>query len=703
MMQPDRTVQTDASQMQRFALLIGALMLAAAVALSWLGASAIASYLENGTERAVRQVLDERGHDWVSLQVDGLKVRLAGEAPSEAARFNALSAAGSVVAARRIEDAMTVRPADGLKPPRFSIELLRNDSGISLIGLVPEASSHDSIIAALRRLDPAAEIADMLDTTTHPVPPGWQEALDFALKALGDLPRSKITVRPGEVRIAAITDSPEQRTRTEQALQQARPEGVKLVLDISAPRPVIAPFSLRLLMDEKGVRFDSCSADTEQARARILAAARAAGLSGPADCAIGLGAPSPRWAEAVERAIQALAALGGGSLTFSDADITLIARPGTPQDLFDREVRAMEKDLPDVFSVQAVLPPLPVVEGKAVAAEAAELMVTLSPEGLVQMRGRMRDERSRMAAVTLARALFGSDNVHDTTRVDPNLPEGWVKPVLAGLQALAELHHGLLEVTPGKLDLRGETARPDTRTRITQMLSESLKGNVAYAIDVVYRKELDHTPVPPTPEECVNRINAILKEHRITFKPSSSRIDAESMATVEKIAEAMKGCEHVRMEIGGHTDSQGRESMNLALSQARAEAVLDALLQLDVLTTNLTAKGYGESRPIADNKTEEGRRANRRIEFRLIGNEPDKAPGSAPETPSGNGGKDKAGQNAKAGNGAAEPHDDSAPGTAAPGAEFQGSDADLDLESNHAASDAVKKKPTHTEVPDGQE
>ena len=73
------------------------------------------------------------------------------------------------------------------------------------------------------------------------------------------------------------------------------------------------------------------------------------------------------------------------------------------------------------------------------------------------------------------------------------------------------------------------------------------------------------------------------------------------------------------MEIGGHTDSQGREAMNLTLSQARAEAVLDTLLSLEVLTTNLTAKGYGESAPIADNGTEEGRQANRRIEFTLMG------------------------------------------------------------------------------------
>jgi len=71
------------------------------------------------------------------------------------------------------------------------------------------------------------------------------------------------------------------------------------------------------------------------------------------------------------------------------------------------------------------------------------------------------------------------------------------------------------------------------------------------------------------------------------------------------------------MEIGGHTDSQGREEMNLGLSQSRADAVLNGLLARGVLVTNLTARGYGENRPIADNDSEDGRELNRRIEFRL--------------------------------------------------------------------------------------
>ena len=118
----------------------------------------------------------------------------------------------------------------------------------------------------------------------------------------------------------------------------------------------------------------------------------------------------------------------------------------------------------------------------------------------------------------------------------------------------------------------------------------------------------------------MRRIDLILESRKITFAPGSTDVEGEAGDVVDQIAEVLRGCRKVEMEleVAGHTDSQGREQMNLELSQARAEAVLEALLERRVPPTGLTAAGYGESEPIADNDTEAGREANRRIEFRLI-------------------------------------------------------------------------------------
>jgi len=122
----------------------------------------------------------------------------------------------------------------------------------------------------------------------------------------------------------------------------------------------------------------------------------------------------------------------------------------------------------------------------------------------------------------------------------------------------------------------------------------------------------------PSPEECVDQINGVLASRKITFAPGSSDIDEVARDTVERIADLLRTCEDVRMEIGGYTDSQGREEMNQTLSQTRAEAVLNALAGRRVNTDMLTAIGFGEERSIATNETDAGREANRRIEFKLI-------------------------------------------------------------------------------------
>lgn len=154
-------------------------------------------------------------------------------------------------------------------------------------------------------------------------------------------------------------------------------------MNISAPRPVLTPFTLRFVMDEEGARFDACSADTTRARDRILAAGTAAGVTEETTCTIGLGVPSPRWAEAAEAGVRTVAELGAGSVTFSDADVTLEGKPGTPRAQFDRAVGALEAALPKVFSLEATLPPAP----QAVAEGPAEFRATLSDQAGSSCRG----------------------------------------------------------------------------------------------------------------------------------------------------------------------------------------------------------------------------------------------------------------------------------------------------------------------------
>ena len=591
---------------------------AGAAVLAVVAAGFAVSAIEDSSRRAVRDTLDRVGLVWADVDTDGLQLFLAGTAPSEALRFKALSLAGTVVDAARVIDQMLVEDAADIAPPRFAIEILRNDSGISLIGLVPAATDRDKLLADIASETDDVTVADLLDSADYPYPETWPAALRYAVRSLGKLPRAKISVSADRVEIKAMVDSTEAQRRIETDLARAAPDNVRLALAISAPRPVITPFTLRFVIDETGARFDSCSADTEETCERILRAAGKAGIQSKADCVVGMGVPSPQWARAAELAIAAVADLGGGTVTFSDADVALLAPEGTAQSLFDDVAGKLEAELPEVFALTATLPPPP----DAAQPAAPEFVATLSPEGQVVIRGRVGSENSRETVRSFAKARFSSDSVHLTARVAEGLPRDWSIRVLTGLEALSYLSNGVVTVTPDNIGVQGNTGRKSASAEIAQFLAEKLGEAEKYTIDVTYKEALDPVAGLPTPDECEAQIAAIQAGRKINFEPGSAKIDAQGAAIMDDIADVLKKCGEIRMEIGGHTDSQGSEDMNVQLSLARARAVLDELRMRRVLTSSIDAKGYGESVPIADNGTEEGRETNRRIEFRLIRPEP---------------------------------------------------------------------------------
>lgn len=610
--------------MRLSALLIIALTFSAAAVTALVAANFSVTLIEQNSEIDVRDALDEQGMTWAEVEADGLQVTLAGTAPNEVIRFNALSTAGSVVDAARVIDRMEVVSQANVVAPRFSAEILRNDSGVSIIGLIPTTTDREAAIDRFNAMAGDENVADLLESANYASPEGWEDAFGFAISAMERLPRAKVSVSAGRVEITAISDSAEEKARLENSLRRAAPPGVMLTLDIAAPRPVITPFTLRFQITEEKTGFDACSADTDKASTRIVKAATDAGATGSLRCTVGLGVPSPRWSEAVEKAIKALAEIGGGSVSFADADIVLIAAPGTDRGTFDRVIGELETALPDVFALNARLPEeVDPDEGPP------EFVATLSPQGDVQLRGRLSDEDLRELADSYAKASFGSDKVYTAARIVEDLPADWPTRVLSGLDALSKLANGSVIVTPSNVRVTGNTGNPDAGTQIATLLAGKLGEGQGYDVAVVYQEKLDPVLGLPTPEECEAQIGNVVSEGKINFEPGSATIDASALGTMDQIAEILGTCGDIALEIQGYTDSQGREEMNLALSQSRAQSVLNELRARRVITGSFVATGFGEENPVASNDTEEGREANRRIEFRLLRPQED---GSTDET-----------------------------------------------------------------------
>lgn len=103
--------------------------------------------------------------------------------------------------------------------------------------------------------------------------------------------------------------------------------------------------------------------------------------------------------------------------------------------------------------------------------------------------------------------------------------------------------------------------------------------------------------------------------HGITFDYNKATIKPESMGTLNMIVQIMKDNPEVKFEVGGHTDSDGEDAYNMKLSQQRADAVKEQLTKMTIMPERLTTKGYGNTKPLNDNNTKEGKANNRRVEF----------------------------------------------------------------------------------------
>jgi outer membrane protein OmpA-like peptidoglycan-associated protein len=202
-------------------------------------------------------------------------------------------------------------------------------------------------------------------------------------------------------------------------------------------------------------------------------------------------------------------------------------------------------------------------------------------------------------------------------------PDTFLPSAEAGLRALLNLAEGQLDFAAGAWSLRGTAADEGAR--------DAVLAAIAAAPDATsWTTRIDVLPPPPEPEPvaklpepiapvavdtsaCSAPVSEFSARNSILFQSGAALIAAESEAAIDELALDLAACPDAIVHIEGHTDADGDEGLNMALSVARAEAVVNALVSRGVNPARLYAVGYGETAPIGDNETAQGKRLNRRI------------------------------------------------------------------------------------------
>ncbi len=227
--------------------------------------------------------------------------------------------------------------------------------------------------------------------------------------------------------------------------------------------------------------------------------------------------------------------------------------------------------------------------------------------------GRFGTLLAAVEAAGLGDALTGDVTVlAPTDDAFAALPEGVVDQLLGDADRLGSLlgYH----VIPGSVTGSGAHVS-STGAEVT--VSDTDVNGVAIAdLPAPNVIALDRVLVPPG--FVLGDVNDILDLEPITFEVGSAVITADGQSELDRAAGYLV-TNPVAVEIGGHTDADGSDQGNLTLSEQRAQSVVDYLIAAGVDSALLTAVGYGETLPITDNDTDEGKAQNRRIEFSILG------------------------------------------------------------------------------------
>jgi OmpA-OmpF porin, OOP family len=412
------------------------------------------------------------------------------------------------------------------------------------------------------------------------------------------LDKTKVSVEGRDVAIAADAFSDAGR-RTAVASVEAVP-GVRLVNDETRLVPEAKPFVWSAERDVVRVTL-SGSAPLPSVKGKLSDAARAAlgGVEVADQMNLARGAP-PRFEAAALLLIDQIARLKDGKISISDTGVTL---SGMARELGGREaIAGALKNLPEGFSVAANDVKAPPYVFQAYKDPVA---VTLT------LSGNVPDNNVHAAIAQAASRKFFSEKVVDNLKPSIGAPSGFAAAVVPALGALSRLSTGTLVVSDREVKLSGDALYDAAAAQIRAGLGKDFPQNFQFKPDISVKPA--SAPVDPT--VCQQLFAELLGKAKVRFESGQASIDPDSTGLLDRLVEIALRCPTSNIEVGGHTDTDGEDATNQALSEKRAQAVVDYLVKAGLPASRFTAVGYGSTQPVATNDTDHGKAQNRRIEF----------------------------------------------------------------------------------------
>jgi OOP family OmpA-OmpF porin len=191
-------------------------------------------------------------------------------------------------------------------------------------------------------------------------------------------------------------------------------------------------------------------------------------------------------------------------------------------------------------------------------------------------------------------------------------PDGFIEVVDLALRVLGRVAGGRVEIRDTGVIVNGVVYNAAAGADLGENVRESMPEGFTLASSTLGERQIGQ---PVIAQRCGEILQRDLRFGRIEFDGNRAEISSDSYGVLDRISATLERCRETSVEVGAHSDSEGSASRNRDRTQARAEAIVDYLVDAGVKRERLKPVGYGEDNPVADNDTTAGKAANRRIEF----------------------------------------------------------------------------------------
>lgn len=498
-----------------------------------------------------------------TLVFDGASWRLSGKAATaEAGTALRTAFAASPLAQSGTLDVSAPPPVIAtISPYAFTVE--KTTDGLLLTGYVPNEAARTALLAGL-----SGKVTDRTALGAG-APADFVVAAKAALSVVAEFDKGSAGLRGSDWTIAGTVATGAEKQVVEAALRKVATPRWSVAIQAADAPPLVSPFLWSAEKSENGAITLAGYVPAATARQALLSIA---GANTTDTTLVGSGEPDA-FAKNAEAGLMALAALKSGKVAF---DGTTWSFTGIPGDQAAAETaRAALASLGSGIAVTIAAPPAPVVPPEPAPQPAAEPVPQSVPQSVsvVAETAPAAVPAPEPAASEVAAAPAEASSAPPQAMADLPAPET-VGPAAEPPQQLAAVDPNAVVPTPAE-------------------------------------------PVTPPLDLCQATVGRLAARNAILFQSGQAVLLKESAAALDELAADLAACPTVIVNVEGHTDSDGEADANLALSVARAEAVVDQLIIRGISAGRLYAVGYGESLPTASNDTKAGKQANRRIAFTL--------------------------------------------------------------------------------------